>query len=191
MKPPKPKKCKNCGEQFVPFRSTQKACGYECAAELAKVAVKQKEARERAFNHKLLKAKFNLKHKNLCEYEAEAKKEFQRWIRERDAGLNCISCGSTTSKPFWDGGHFKKAELFSGVIFNEDNCHKQCRKCNYFLNGNELAYREGLVKKIGIDRVEQLEQLANETRMYKYTREELVELKKKYSKPYKMIGIYE
>lgn len=191
MKPPKPKNCKNCGAEFNPFKSTERVCSLQCALAGAKVVVRgqNKAAVDKVM--KELKVKFKTKHKNLSEYEAEAKKEFQRWIRERDANLPCISCGSSTSNPFWDGGHFKKAELFSGVIFNEDNCHKQCRKCNYFLNGNELAYRDGLIKKIGVERVEALETFANETRMYKYTREELIELKKKYSKPFKMIGIYE
>lgn len=178
------KKCKCCGNDFQPFRSTQKVCGYPCASILIKREQKQKYAKQQALEHKLMKLKFTAKHKTLSEYEAEAKKAFQRWIRERDKDCNCISCGSPTSKPFWDGGHFKKAELFSGVIFNEENCHKQCRKCNYFLNGNELAYRERLVIKIGAERVEALENLANETRMHKYTRDELIELKKKYSKPY-------
>jgi hypothetical protein len=30
---------------------------------------------------------------------------------------NCISCGGN-EKDLWDGGHFLKAEIYSGVIFN-------------------------------------------------------------------------
>jgi hypothetical protein len=36
--------------------------------------------------------------------------------RLRDANENCISCGGN-DKDLWDGGHFKKAEIYSGVIF--------------------------------------------------------------------------
>jgi hypothetical protein len=31
----------------------------------------------------------------------------------------------------WDSGHYFKAELFYGTIFDE-TLHKQCRKCNRF-----------------------------------------------------------
>jgi hypothetical protein len=33
-----------------------------------------------------------------------------------DANENCISCGGN-DKDLWDGGHLKKAEIYSGVIF--------------------------------------------------------------------------
>ena len=125
------------------------------------------------------KADLRQKLKTLGQFEAEAKKSFQRYVRLRDADLNCISCNGN-EKDLWDGGHFFKAELFSGLIFNEMNCHKQCRKCNRFLNGNELQYRFGLIKRYGLEYVEQLESISNENRVYKYTRDELVEIKKKY-----------
>jgi hypothetical protein len=32
-----------------------------------------------------------------------------------DANENCISCGGN-DKDLWDGGHLKKAEIYSGVI---------------------------------------------------------------------------
>jgi hypothetical protein len=37
-------------------------------------------------------------------------------VRLRDANENCISCGGN-DKDLWDGGHLKKAEIYSGVIF--------------------------------------------------------------------------
>ena len=118
--------------------------------------------------------------KSLKEYESDAKKSFQKWARLRDKDLPCISCGKFSKLN--DGGHYKKAEVYSGIIFNEYNVNLQCRKCNRFLNGNELNYRFGLIKKIGEDKVLALEDLANESRLYKFTKEELVEIKKKYDK---------
>jgi hypothetical protein len=53
-----------------------------------------------------------------------------KMVRLRDAEQPCISCGGN-DKDLWDGGHLK-AEIYSGVIFNPANCHKQCRKCNRF-----------------------------------------------------------
>ena len=102
----------------------------------------QKEQRE----WKAEKAVLTDKLKTLSQYEAEAKKSFQKYVRMRDKGLPCISCGIFETE-LWDGGHYKKAEIYSGVIFNTHNCHKQCRKCNRFLNGNELMYRQGLIQR--------------------------------------------
>lgn len=117
--------------------------------------------------------------KTLSQYEADAKKSFQKFIRLRDKDFNCISCGGN-EKDLWDGGHFKKAEIYSGVIFNEMNCHKQCRKCNRYLNGNELMYREGLIKRYGEDFVRLIESLANDTRQHKFTKEQLIAKKLQY-----------
>ncbi len=136
------------------------------------------------------KAKTNKQRENLktlSQLESEAKKPFQKFIRLRDAERNCISCNTPTTT-IWDGGHFYKAEIYSGLIFHENNCHKQCRKCNTFLGGNENNYRLGLIDRYGIDYVEALDVLANETRQYKYSREELANLKRKYNKKIREIS---
>jgi hypothetical protein len=123
--------------------------------------------------------KIREKLKTLGKFESEAKTEFQRYIRKRDAELPCISCG-TEQTDLWDGGHFKKAELYSGVIFDEMNCHKQCRKCNRFLGGNELNFREGLIARYGEAYVLEIEQRAAKLRVYKYTKDQLKEIREKY-----------
>ena len=125
------------------------------------------------------KADLRQKLKTLSQYEAEAKKSFQKYVRLRDKDLPCISCNEMV-KDLWDGGHYFKAEIFSGLIFNEKNCHKQCRKCNRFLGGNELQYRKGLLARFGWEYVAKLENIADENRVYKYTKDELIEIKKKY-----------
>src|SRR5210317_110747 len=99
----------------------------------------------------------------------EARVPFQRWIRWRDNQEPCISCGARES-PIWDAGHYYKAELYTGLIFDELNVNKQCRKCNTFLGGNESGYRKGLLKKYGRKKVEQLDLKADSLRVYKYTR---------------------
>jgi hypothetical protein len=111
----------------------------------------------------------------------EARVPFQKWIRQRDEGKPCISCGTRTSD-IWDAGHFFKAELYTGLIFEEMNVNRQCRKCNTFLGGNESGYRQGLVKRYGAEKVKALELSADKMRTYRYTREELIEIKKEYQK---------
>jgi len=60
------------------------------------------------------------------------------------------------------------------------NVHKQCRKCNRFLGGNELNYREGLIIRYGLEYVEEVETRANNTRNQGWNRTELTEIKEKY-----------
>jgi len=175
MKEIKLKKCKVCTQKFVLERFNQQTCDYKCAIQLSKDKQKEKEAKEWKAEKAILKYKL----KTLGQYEAEAKKAFQKWIRMRDDKQPCISCGVKETDLF-DGGHYFKAELFSGLIFDERNCHKQCRKCNRFLNGNELQYRSGLISRYGIEFVDQLESESNEKRNHKFTKDELIAKKMQY-----------
>lgn len=121
--------------------------------------------------------------KSIARLIQEARVPFQRWIRLRDANELCISCGANSE--IWDAGHYFKAEIYTGLIFNEMNVNKQCAKCNRFLGGNESGYREGLVKKYGEKKVKALEESANHLRTYKFTREEIKAIKTKYLKKWK------
>jgi len=171
----KEKKCKSCLEKFTPVQFAQVVCGYKCAIVHSNnlKAIKQKK------EWNVQKADLRAKLKTLGKYEAEAKTSFQKWVRMRDEALPCISCGVKETELF-DGGHYFKAELFSGLIFDERNCHKQCRKCNRFLNGNELQYRSGLIKRYGQQYVEQLESESDSKRDYKFSKAELIAKKIKF-----------
>ena len=189
QKTPKPKKCLcPCGEMFVPTSMGQKwvsQCHYvkwltETEEGKKEVAKKMDKAKKMVAKvEREADDKIREKLKTLGKFEAEAKTEFQKYIRKRDAELPCISCG-TEQTDLWDGGHFKKAELYSGVIFDEMNCHKQCRKCNRFLGGNELNFREGLIVRYGESYVIEIEQRAAKLRVYKYTKDQLKEIREKY-----------
>ena len=187
-KPRKPKKCLcPCGEMFVPKGMEKHISQSHYARWLRETEAGQKEIAKKMDKAKKYLAKVEKesddkireKLKTLGKFESEAKTEFQRYIRKRDAELPCISCG-TEQTDLWDGGHFKKAELYSGVIFDEMNCHKQCRKCNRFLGGNELNFREGLIVRYGETYVLEIEQRAAKLRVYKYTKDQLKEIREKY-----------
>ena len=112
--------------------------------------------------------------------ESAARIIFQKYIRARDSKFPCISCERTTTKQ-WDSGHYFKAELYTGLIFDERNCNKQCSECNGVnMHGNLIAYRKGLVKRFGAAHVEQLESEADSQRVYKFTRSELIDIANKY-----------
>ena len=116
----------------------------------------------------------------LSDFEKEAKKVFQRFIRIRDKDFPCISCNNSKTND-WSGGHFFSAGMYSGYIFDERNCHKQCNThCNKFLSGNLLEYRKGLILRYGLSFVEELESISDSKRDYKYTKEELLSIKNKY-----------
>jgi hypothetical protein len=169
-----------CKKEFRPNAPLQKVCDYKCAIELVKKVKEVKELSE----WKVRKKKLREATKKLSEYKKEAREVFQAWIRKRDEELPCISCGTTYSDP-WQGSHYFKAEIFKGLIFNEMNCHKSCLQCNFFLDGNELGYREGLVKRYGEQYVKDLEALKDGSRNYKYSKSELIEIKDKYKRKLK------
>jgi len=108
--------------------------------------------------------------------KVKAQKVFNSWIRNRDKDKGCISCGAGVDQ----AGHFYSAGKFNALRFDEDNCHGQCLRCNYFLSGNLLNYREGLIKKIGKERFEKLEQKSNFRGAVKNDRFLYIEIIEKY-----------
>jgi len=77
------------------------------------------------------------------------------FVRERDKGLPCISCGCSWSETF-QAGHFYKAELYETLRFDIDNINGQCFQCNIHFDGNINAYSLNLPKRIGNDRYSNL-----------------------------------
>ena len=92
--------------------------------------------------------------KSVKELKKIAQRHVNEYIRLRDAGEPCISCGNYRTL---QAGHFIAAGSCDGLRFDLDNVNGQCKKCNYFLSGNQLEYRKNLLKKIGLKRVENLE----------------------------------
>jgi hypothetical protein len=76
-----------------------------------------------------------------------AVREFNRFIRLRDADKPCISCGTT--KPVkYDAGHYITAGSCTALRFDEKNVHKQCSwYCNKNLSGNVNGYTQGLIER--------------------------------------------
>jgi len=177
------KKCKECGVIFTPsYSTTQVVCSPICAISLSKKKDKIKADKVWKEEKKILKEKL----KKISEYKAEAKYWLQRYIRFRDLGKTCISCEKKlTDIRDYHGGHLFKAELYSGVIFNEINVNGQCVKCNTYLGGNELIYSKNLRDRIGEEKYKALENLAIKTKVYKWSKEELIEIKEMYKKKVK------
>jgi hypothetical protein len=76
-----------------------------------------------------------------------------------------------------DAGHYRSTGAADHLRFNEDNCHAQSVYENRDRAGNAVAYRIGLIARIGLERVEALE--ADNTPV-KWTREVLREIRDTY-----------
>lgn len=157
-KPRKPKKCQNpaCCESFVPFRTGQNVCSPRCA--LAMKAVNQERARkalDELGRKELRAAKERVKPKG--QYMRDAQHAFNAYVRARDAGQPCISCGTTADVQYC-AGHYRTTGSCPELRFEPLNVHLQCNKnCNLSKSGNILGYRPRLLEKIGAELVEWLE----------------------------------
>ena len=112
---------------------------------------------QKAFKAETAVMKKAIKDKDRAYWQKRAQTAFNAWIRQRDAGLPCISCGCPDGKGKRNAGHYKPAHVNAALRFSEINCHGQCEACNTSLSGNLINYRKGLVLKIGLDAVECLE----------------------------------
>jgi hypothetical protein len=170
------RKCKYCKEQFQPYTTLQKNC-FEPDCVTAWV----QETKEKTWKKK--KAKLKLDLMTIQDYIKITQQVFNKYIRLRDKGQNCISCGKPALKE--NAGHLYNANNHWSVRFNELNVHLQCEHCNTYLSGNLLQYRENLLKKIGIEDFELLSSEANKTR--KYTIDELKDIIATYKQKIKEI----
>jgi len=104
---------------------------------------------------------------------------FNQYIRKRDEGKQCISCDSYNTA---HASHFYNVGHYPTLRFNEDNCHAGCMRCNTYLRGNLLEYRERLIVRIGIDKFNNLEIAKgwDKKTNHKWSRLELIELLEKY-----------
>jgi hypothetical protein len=172
------KKCRNCQERFTPIRSTlEKYCQKdECIRAMVC------ETKEKLWKQNKKKMKEDIM--TVQDYMKIAQQTFNKYIRLRDQGKNCISCGKSPKKE--NAGHFYSAGTHTAVRFDERNVHLQCEHCNTFLSGNLLNYREKLLIKLGFEEFDRLSVDAMKTR--KYTREELKEIIELYKEKIKDVS---
>lgn len=101
-----------------------------------------------------------------------------QYIRQRDKGLPCISCGTLWHLDF-QAGHFFKAELYSSLKYNEFNINGQCPQCNLRKEGNLNQYELNLPNRIGSKNFEALKEMARNDKKtnFKWDREELKQIR--------------
>ena len=179
------RKCKHCEQRFQKLLPLQFVCSPKCGIGY------EKAKKQKAFNKETRRLKEKIKTKR--QWAKEAQIEFNRFVRFRDHKEPCVSCGRYDSEITerltggkWDCGHYLTVGAHPELRFNEDNAHKQCKTCNggsgkytkkNYTVGKE--YRELLIIKVGLEKVEWLEgphEAANRTI------EDLKEIKATYRK---------
>lgn len=172
----KHKKCKICGESFEPLRSLQMVCSPKCGIEYTN--------RQKAKEWKSKKSKMKKELMTVQDWMKIAQQTFNAYIRERDKGKPCISCGKTLVGKF-DAGHFYSSGGHKALTFHPWNVSGQCVECNQWKHGNLINYLEGIKERYGLAALQQLQRMSQETK--KFTREELQELTKQYKQKIKQL----
>lgn len=168
------RKCKVCSAWFIPAYDNIRWCcpehGAIYALELrAKEKVKAEAKRIKA-KHEAEKADRKRQQakresfKTKAQWDKEAQSAFNRYIRIRDEGKPCVSCGNPLigksnylTGSAIDASHYRSRGAASHLKFNTFNVHSACTRCNRQLSGNAVEYRIRLIERIGLERVERLE----------------------------------
>lgn len=179
-------KCKVCKSPYTKRNPWQSLCGsIDCAVTVANLAKAKRERLDRAKTKQKLSDMATKP-----ELTKLAQKAFNDYVRLRDYGLKCISCNNPIA---WDGektggvvdcGHYLSVGARVNLRFDEDNAHAQCKKCNNFLSGNAVNYRIGLIKRIGLERVEALE---SDHELKHWSKDELREIAATYKAKLKLL----
>jgi len=159
-------------ECIAPWADAQAEKAKRAGAKKARAAAKVERASIRARKEAI---------KTIPDLIKEAQREFNAYIRERDADKPCICCG----RPLGDGdvggafdcGHYRSTGSASHLRFNEDNAHAQRKQCNRWGAGRAVDYRIGLIARIGIGKVAALE---SSNTPHKWQRDELISIRDTY-----------
>lgn len=169
MRKPPRRKCKVCSSWFIPAYDNIRWCCPEHGAayaiqlrekEKAKASarkLKEKKEVDKADRQRLRERRIALKTKS--QWRSEAQEAFNRYVRLRDAGKPCISCGRMPEQKLggtMDCGHYRTRGAAAHLAFNLHNTAAQCVYCNRDRAGAQKAFELGLIERIGADRVEAL-----------------------------------
>lgn len=170
------RKCKQCKTWFVPqYNTIQATCSVMCAI-LYAAAQKAKEAKVARTRARVELREYRARSMSLSKLKNLSQREFNRYIRERDHGQPCISCGRDSGAKV-NAGHYRTTKAAPHLRFDERACFLQCEHCNTYLSGNQVEYRKALVARFGADYVDELDRDSGDL---KWSRDELTAIRRKY-----------
>lgn len=182
----KEKICKICKIKFTPNKNMfcPPTCNsYKCMTEYAMKHLSNKKKLKAKESRAALK-KFNDSDINVLKRRAIY--TFNKFIRLRDNKKTCVSCGIEVKENMAHASHFKPANTYSYLRFDESNVHKSCSKCNVFLSGNLNEYRIRIVDRIG---EKELIRLDKPNQFKKWTAEEYNNIIDTYKQKIKQLNI--
>ena len=89
-------------------------------------------------------------------WKREAQLAVNAFVRARDEGLPCISCGRHHEGQY-QAGHYLSRGANPELALEPRNIHRQCVPCNLWKSGNQALFRAGLVLRYGEEYVQWLE----------------------------------
>lgn len=133
---PKPKRCKQCDKEYMPYNPLQFLCSPNCYFEWSS----EKEANKRVKQMK----KELLTTSDYCDILQKLVNQIARNI---DTNYPCISSNRTTGQ--MHGGHMYSVGAHPELRFNLLNIWKQSAMDNTYKSGNINDYRANLEKNLG------------------------------------------
>ena len=179
-------KCRYCGEYHPRETMIKAPLGYFCSIEHARLhgEAKRDKAKAKQARAEHRKRKQEVQYKKSALQEAQT--VFNRYVRLRDryyGQKGCICCPDRlldwNNPQAVDAGHFLNVGGHGGLRFNLWNVHSQSSYCNRYRGGDSGLYRDNLILKIGLSKVENLE--ASKARG-KFTNEYLARIKRIFAK---------
>lgn len=172
----KPKKCKGtgkakglgCGEMtlFRKYGLCSSCLGeFLFGTEQGKLILEKTKisAKKKVINDKKQELRQERRELNEKNAMSLADTYFSRYIRlkhSENGKCTCYTCGNILPIKQVDNGHYIKRE-HKATRYHENNCKPQCRTCNGNIkhNGKQVEFRINLINEIGLEKVEELEQL--------------------------------
>jgi hypothetical protein len=103
-----------------------------------------------------------------------------RQVRREIGQVVCITCGAVTpwnATKAMNTGHFV-ASRRNSILFAEDNVAPQCARCNCYLSGAPMEYRQWMEFVRGREVISELRRLKNESVSFSHL--ELVDMRMSY-----------
>ena len=159
------RRCKHCREYVSEWLSVPAGVFCNLNHAMAWQENARQAAAQKAYKAKTADRKRKLLYNDRKYWLEKAQGSFNAWVRARDKGLPCISCGKPDNGDVRHASHFKSRGANSFLRYHPMNVNASCVKCNAYNSGALDGYALGIIEKYGI---EALKYLNNAPRVRRY-----------------------
>jgi len=198
VKANKTKRCKFCKEPCLVDGGIQTMRGFFCdydncmKGELAKINERKKKKASVEFNRETKRMKAKIDVSDVRYQHALTQKVFNRlrvlqelkWFSDRELAPVCICCQNPLGNDQWCHGHFKSVGSNSALRYDFKNGYlTHNRNCNMAKSGDIQGLKNGLLMRFGEkEGLAIIEYCETHERSRKYTGEELIGMRKDFSR---------